>query len=56
MNQTIYKLTCERCGEEFQATRYWARYCSDACRVADYWKRRKERQCNEDTPRTKADR
>jgi hypothetical protein len=31
----------EKCSREFEASRYWARYCSDACRVAAYEKRKK---------------
>jgi hypothetical protein len=35
------KFICEHCGREFEATKYWAKYCSDACRVAAYKKRKK---------------
>jgi hypothetical protein len=37
------KFTCqnEKCRREFEASRFWARYCSDACRVAAYEKRKK---------------
>jgi hypothetical protein len=31
----------ESCGNEFEASKYWARYCSDACRVAAYERRKK---------------
>ena len=37
------KFVCqnEKCGRVFEASRFWARYCSDACRVAAYTKRKK---------------
>ena len=37
----------EKCGQEFEASRYWARFCSDACRVASYEKRKKEAEKSE---------
>ena len=43
------KFVCqnERCGREFEATRFWARYCSDACRVAAYERRKKANENSE---------
>ena len=35
------KFICQHCEREFEASKYWARYCSDACRVAAYEKRKK---------------
>jgi len=29
---------CKNCGKTFIATRFWAKYCSPACRVAYYRK------------------
>jgi hypothetical protein len=38
------KFVCEneKCGRVFEASRFWARYCSDACRQAAYEKRKKD--------------
>jgi hypothetical protein len=40
----------ENCGREFEASRFWARYCSDACRVAAYERRKKATEKAEELP------
>jgi hypothetical protein len=35
------KFICQNCEREFEASKYWSRYCSNACRVAAYEKRKK---------------
>ena len=37
----------EKCGREFEASKYWARYCSNACRVAAYERRQKATENSE---------
>ena len=36
-----FKCQNDKCGQEFEASRFWARYCSDACRQAAYEGRKK---------------
>ena len=32
------KRICKNCGKEYMARRKWAKYCSDACRIAYFRK------------------
>jgi hypothetical protein len=40
------KFTCqnEKCRREFEASRFWSRFCSNACRQAAYEKRKKAKE------------
>ena len=28
---------CEYCGKEYEPIRYWQRFCSQECQMANYW-------------------
>lgn len=45
------KFTCEKCGREFEASRFWARYCSDTCRQMAYDQRQREKDKEKPDPR-----
>jgi hypothetical protein len=47
MNVKIYKKVCEYCGEKFETTVYWAKYCSESHRQCDYAKRKREQEKQE---------
>ena len=38
-----WKIQCEQCGETFTSKRSDARTCSDACRAAAYYERKRKR-------------
>lgn len=45
------KKTCGHCGVEFQSPKKWAKFCTDACRIASHRTRHDdgdETECNED--------
>ncbi len=46
MSQKIYTLTCQydKCGKQFEATQYWARYCCDSHRQLAYEQRKAEKE------------
>jgi hypothetical protein len=48
METAKYTFTCKRCGKPFVATKDWARYCSNYCRVRASLLRKKEREKEQD--------
>ncbi len=38
------KFICLNCGKEFEASKYYARYCSDRCRQKSYNERLREQK------------
>ncbi|MEZ4330439.1 MAG: hypothetical protein R3F35_01700 [Myxococcota bacterium] len=42
VERDVYEVPCARCGTYFEATSSRARFCSDACRQADYRERQKK--------------
>lgn len=41
----LMKLKCKHCGKKYTSSRVTSKFCSDACRMAYNYKRRKEKKC-----------
>lgn len=41
----LMKFKCKHCGKKYITSRVTSKFCSDACRMAYNYKRRKEKQC-----------
>jgi len=37
-----YKFRCQACRKEFEAKRFWAKYCSNSCRLFAWFERKKK--------------
>ena len=44
LKQVIHNLNCHVCGDKFETTASWGKYCSDACKQKAYRTRASERE------------